>query len=998
MAPSESISRLLLDASEKIGKAASLIRMNETNKKSKDFYSEIVCECLVIHEIIYRIKSIVDEKQVVEILARLEQTVKEQISAKQIPPAKWYPRLLAFIDGWNSVEKQNDTAKLSFIAQYLDLDQDPNQREELIEYLQGWEKNMMAQYPEFPPEGPFDEFQMPKKRTSEPSYDVWKEAQSLFKALLKLKACSCHSQHEFGAGICLGTYQKPAEPQGRIDEGQFFDMFLTVQQQWHETHAYIVKKRSVNFVEDTKEKDLKGKKPAFPQTMRVKKLCEPLIKRKPSDRIRFKVDETGQLLKLRSDKGRFRTDETKEPISLQQVIQDTQRSLTDKIKRILAVLLSYAIFHLHGTPWLSSSWSSSNILFFRTTTSIIPIMPFLRTELSNGATLRNVTSQYNESIDNQLDECNPDELDPDNVDLDDMSTDTDPDEVNLHQCPSLLTLGVVLLEIYLETPFEELAKKYDLATDITCPVSVSSVFDKYKTEIPEDSQFYHAVEKCLDLTIWRDDQGERLDDLTLRSVIYQEVIQPLEENLSQGFSYIPIDQLDQFAQQIDFGDWGRRVADNHIGAQYPLPNPRDAFSPLADVHFGRRWQDQHSVQSNRHLSHGAYSSLHSTENGSYLLHRGQDESVGKFNYKMFKFFDEEAMPEDSLGTEWVSSRYEINFISCLTLLIYRSLRYRDWESKFQAVYHKFIKSPSECPIKIAILDTGIDQTHPDIDARNEQIKGTYNWVNDKFKKKVDDHHGHGTFTAALLMTYAPGAEVFVAKVCDGKAPSPVLISKVSAIFFFHCKMTEPHDSTQAVDHAINIWHVDVISMSFGFPTSEVDGYTELERSIRTAYSMNVLLFAAASNSGANQGRAYPARDQNVICIHSTNVNGSRSHFSPTAMSDRDNIATVGEAVESAWPMHLRENSNGLITKSGTSYATPIAAGMAVFLLQYARIHLPGYADRMKRQSSMKAVLRKISDNSRDGYQYVAMNLYSDNLFGKDEAFINHTLRDIITHS
>jgi hypothetical protein len=192
-------------------------------------------------------------------------------------------------------------------------------------------------------------------------------------------------------------------------------------------------------------------------------------------------------------------------------------------------------------------------------------------------------------------------------------------------------------------------------------------------------------------------------------------------------------------------------------------------------------------------------------------------------------------------------------------------------------------------------------------------------------------------------------------------------------------------------------------MTFVFPTCDIDGYGELERAIVDAYSKHVLLFAAASNSGANLDRAYPARDQNVICIHSTDANGNRSRFSPTAISDDINLATIGEAVESAWPVHLCDETTNpacVKYKSGTSYATPIAAGIAAFLLQYARLHLTDKADMLKRQSRMKAVLRKIAEKSqgsksRDDYHYLALSLFPDNLFGRDKEFINYITGDLL---
>lgn len=81
-------------------------------------------------------------------------------------------------------------------------------------------------------------------------------------------------------------------------------------------------------------------------------------------------------------------------------------------------------------------------------------------------------------------------------------------------------------------------------------------------------------------------------------------------------------------------------------------------------------------------------------------------------------------------------------------------------------------------MKIAVFDTGVDQTHPDVDACIEQIKGQFNWTNEKFPRLVDDYNGHGTFITSLLMEYCPDAEIYIAKISDGKPSSPSIIAKV----------------------------------------------------------------------------------------------------------------------------------------------------------------------------------------------------------------------------
>jgi subtilisin family serine protease len=162
--------------------------------------------------------------------------------------------------------------------------------------------------------------------------------------------------------------------------------------------------------------------------------------------------------------------------------------------------------------------------------------------------------------------------------------------------------------------------------------------------------------------------------------------------------------------------------------------------------------------------------------------------------------------------------------------------------------------------------------------------------------------------------------------------------------------------------------------------------------MKRAYFADVLIFAAASNGGGNKGRAYPVRDKHVFCIHSTDALGNRSIFSPTPERNAYNFATVGEAVQSFWPKHLCNPDEAAVkTKSGTSFATPIAASIAAFLLLYARVNLatePEIAKGLKGYQAMESLLFEVCQSSRpktdrDGYQYLFLSRYPDSFFGED---------------
>jgi len=178
-------------------------------------------------------------------------------------------------------------------------------------------------------------------------------------------------------------------------------------------------------------------------------------------------------------------------------------------------------------------------------------------------------------------------------------------------------------------------------------------------------------------------------------------------------------------------------------------------------------------------------------------------------------------------------------------------------------------------------------------------------------------------------------------------------------------------------------------MSFGWPSCDFDGYDALQLAIDRAYNDKVLMFAAAANSGGRCGRAYPASSSQVICVHSTDTDGNRSSFSPTAEPNALNIATVGESILSAWPTLLCREGEHLQTRSATSYATPIVVGISAFLLHFARLHLSKReAVMLKRKEKMEALLKRCAERGpnyqpRDGYFYVELSLNRHNLFGQD---------------
>ncbi|KAK5057883.1 hypothetical protein LTR84_011884 [Exophiala bonariae] len=268
-------------------------------------------------------------------------------------------------------------------------------------------------------------------------------------------------------------------------------------------------------------------------------------------------------------------------------------------------------------------------------------------------------------------------------------------------------------------------------------------------------------------------------------------------------------------------------------------------------------------------------------------------------------------------------------------------------------------------VRIAVLDTGVSMKHPEINARKERIKGFYCDIKGLENKANEDTSGHGTSTALLLMQVAPEADIYVARV------------------FRETKDVVPDQVAPAIEHAVKSWEVDIISMSFGFPSV----IFKMDQALKLAAMNDVLLFAAASNDGANEDitRAWPARDDSkVFCIHATDALGNSWKGNPPKQSATHNFATLGENVLTTGKQHT------MVGKTGTSMATPIAAATAALLIDFSRLpKMKGkkfdHIDSVATFQGMKRLLLATSPKTEDGnFRYIKpWHLFSTNKYEYD---------------
>lgn len=236
-------------------------------------------------------------------------------------------------------------------------------------------------------------------------------------------------------------------------------------------------------------------------------------------------------------------------------------------------------------------------------------------------------------------------------------------------------------------------------------------------------------------------------------------------------------------------------------------------------------------------------------------------------------------------------------------------------------------------IVVAVIDTGIDHTHPDLTANMWRNPGETpgNGIDDDENGYIDDIYGydfynddsdpyddneHGTHCAGTI-----GA---VGNNSQGVVGVNWRVSLMALKFLGATGSGNTFDAVLAVNYAIDNG-ARVINASFGG-----GGYdAALENAVQRAEDNGVLFVAAAGNDGTNNdiSPSYPASFpvNYLLSVAATNDADALTWFSNYGKSSVD-VAAPGSAILSTVP------GGGYQSLSGTSMATPHVAGLAALLL------------------------------------------------------------------
>lgn len=223
--------------------------------------------------------------------------------------------------------------------------------------------------------------------------------------------------------------------------------------------------------------------------------------------------------------------------------------------------------------------------------------------------------------------------------------------------------------------------------------------------------------------------------------------------------------------------------------------------------------------------------------------------------------------------------------------------------------HPYVNTPAawsrntgSSSVTIAVLDTGLDITHPEIAAR---VVNGYDFVNGD--ADPSDDNGHGTRVTGLAAATGNNA-LGIAGMDWNARIMPVKVMNSSGTGSWS---VVARGITHAADNG-----ADVVNLSLGGPASST-----LQAAIKYAYDKGVIIVAAAGNSGT-EAIAYPAAYPEVIAV------GSVWKDRLSTFSNFGSQLSVVAPGESVWSI---ERGGGYRASAGTSAASPFVAGLAGLL-------------------------------------------------------------------
>ncbi len=241
-------------------------------------------------------------------------------------------------------------------------------------------------------------------------------------------------------------------------------------------------------------------------------------------------------------------------------------------------------------------------------------------------------------------------------------------------------------------------------------------------------------------------------------------------------------------------------------------------------------------------------------------------------------------------------------------------------------------------VKVGIIDTGVDYTHPDLGGclgTGCKVEGGYDFVN--YDNDPIDDMGHGTHVAGIVASdgelkgVAPKASIYAIKVLDagGSGYWDWVIAGIEWAI-------DPNGDKDISDH------LDVINLSLGGPGDPDD---PVSKAIDRAANAGIVPVVSAGNSGPSaQTIGSPGTARKALTVGASYKGGGIAGFSskgPVIFNNevllKPEVSAPGVDIcssqyDSAWNDRKCFDDKH-VSISGTSMAAPHVAGVAALLKQ-----------------------------------------------------------------
>lgn len=210
------------------------------------------------------------------------------------------------------------------------------------------------------------------------------------------------------------------------------------------------------------------------------------------------------------------------------------------------------------------------------------------------------------------------------------------------------------------------------------------------------------------------------------------------------------------------------------------------------------------------------------------------------------------------------------------------------------------------PVKVAIIDSGIDSSHPDLAGRIESAF----WCRPDDAGKIvtekmppnsnNDAYGHGTAVASIISRIAPNTQFMDIRVLGANT------------------LGAPEALLAGIDH---VNYSDAILMNISVAVGEAYAGRMLPLVERARYRGKMIVAATRNRPLEDEG--YPAS-----LTHSIGVGNAGRGPEREWRWRRDVIEFMGYGVD----VPVAASGGGYTTQTGTSFATPIICGMVALIL------------------------------------------------------------------